>query len=174
LATKALLGTAGDLAFDRAGNLLIADTGLGAGACADVTSIRSPVREPMPVRRAMAPRPPGLGSGPGLPRRSRIGLETSPWRAQDEGFDPEEPTVAEPYVRVVAEATGTFYGQKMKAGDIYQVAGEWSTKAGPYRNAVLGTKTALWSASDALADSSGNLVIDRRHDRQTGPQSKSE
>jgi hypothetical protein len=62
-----------------------------------------------------------------------------------------------PYVRVIAATTGTFYGQKMRAAHIYQVAGD-STQ-GPYANAVPGTKTSLWAASGAVADLSGNLVI---------------
>ena len=32
-------------------------------------------------------------------------------------------------IRVVAESTGTFYGQAMTAGDIYTVAGGWHQRA---------------------------------------------
>jgi trimeric autotransporter adhesin len=60
-------------------------------------------------------------------------------------------------VRVVAASTGTFYGQAMTAGDIYTVAGNgkigYSGDGGPATSARLSAPTGV------AVDSSGNLVI---------------
>jgi hypothetical protein len=59
-------------------------------------------------------------------------------------------------VRVVANRSGTFYGQKMKTGDIYTVAGDgnssFSGDGGPAIKAGV-------SPSDVAADPAGNLLI---------------
>ena len=62
-------------------------------------------------------------------------------------------------VRVVAAATGTFYGQHMTAGDIYTVAGtvagiQFSGLGGPATKAGLGT-----FIDGIRVDAAGNLVI---------------
>jgi hypothetical protein len=60
-------------------------------------------------------------------------------------------------VRVVAAATGTFYGQAMTAGHIYTVAGDgtdgYSGDGGPAAQAELGTVHGV------TVDGAGNLVI---------------
>jgi hypothetical protein len=60
-------------------------------------------------------------------------------------------------IRVVAEKTGTFYGQAMTAGDIYTVAGTgiagFSGDGGPATNAEVS------DPNDVVADGAGNLVI---------------
>jgi hypothetical protein len=60
-------------------------------------------------------------------------------------------------IRVVAEHTGTFYGQAMTAGDIYTVAGTgtggYSGDGGPATSAELRVPTA------AAFDGAGNLLI---------------
>ena len=59
-------------------------------------------------------------------------------------------------IRVVAETTGTFYGQPMTAGDIYTVAGGGTSGLGDGGPATSAELTGPW---DANLDSSGNLVI---------------
>jgi hypothetical protein len=61
-------------------------------------------------------------------------------------------------VRVVAAKTGTFYGQAMKAGNIYTVAGHGIV--GPGGSGVPARRTALLSPMDVTVDPHGNLVID--------------
>ncbi|MGH3404001.1 MAG: hypothetical protein ACRDRJ_16090, partial [Streptosporangiaceae bacterium] len=59
-------------------------------------------------------------------------------------------------VRAVAAGTGTFYGQKMKKGDIYTIAGNGTDKfAG---DGSLPTRTGL-APTGVSVDSSGNLLI---------------
>jgi hypothetical protein len=60
-------------------------------------------------------------------------------------------------IRVVAETTGTFYGQAMTAGDIYTIAG--SAKTGFAGDGGPATKASLSGPKDVLVDSLGNLVI---------------
>ncbi len=67
-------------------------------------------------------------------------------------------------VAVVAESTGTFYGQAMTAGDIYTVAGTgaagFSGDGGP------AAYSQLSAPADVALDSAGNLVIaDTGHNR---------
>jgi trimeric autotransporter adhesin len=60
-------------------------------------------------------------------------------------------------IRVVAERTGTFYGQAMKAGDIYSVAGDgsavYSGNGGP------ATQAGMNRPQDVAIDHAGNLLI---------------
>jgi hypothetical protein len=67
-------------------------------------------------------------------------------------------------VRVVAERTGTFYGQAMTAGDIYTVAGNGKTgfggDGGPAASARVSNPTAV------VMDAAGNLVINDNGNRR--------
>ncbi len=60
-------------------------------------------------------------------------------------------------VRVVAARAGTFYGQAMKAGDIYTIAGTgtagYSGDGGP------GASAALSGPGGVTTDPAGNVVI---------------
>jgi trimeric autotransporter adhesin len=60
-------------------------------------------------------------------------------------------------IRVVAESTGTFYGQAMTAGDIYTVAG--TGKAGYSGNDGPATSARLSQPQGVAVDAAGNLVI---------------
>jgi NHL repeat-containing protein len=59
-------------------------------------------------------------------------------------------------VRVVAESTGTFYGQSMNAGFIYTVAGGGTAGTG---NGIPAISATLGFANSVAVDGSGNLVI---------------
>ena len=58
-------------------------------------------------------------------------------------------------VRVVAERTGTFYGQAMTAGDIYTVAGGGSNPG----SGIPATSAQIPGPPDVAVDSAGNLLI---------------
>jgi ribulose-5-phosphate 4-epimerase/fuculose-1-phosphate aldolase len=60
-------------------------------------------------------------------------------------------------IRVVAVATGTFYGQAMTAGDIYTVAGTGSP--GFHGDGGPATAAKLFGARAVTVDGAGNLVI---------------
>jgi len=59
-------------------------------------------------------------------------------------------------VRVVAETTGTFYGQPMNGGFIYTIAGGGTAGTG---NGIAATSATLGFANSVTVDGSGNLVI---------------
>jgi hypothetical protein len=66
-------------------------------------------------------------------------------------------------IRVVAEATGTFYGQAMKAGDIYTAAGGGTSDPGDGGPA---TSAVLIGPEGVTVDANGNLAIsDAGHNR---------
>ncbi len=181
-ATRAFLGGAADVTFDRAGNMLIADSGTPqvCDACSQVGGLLRVVaaraatfygvkmkagdiysiagQDVGPVPESNGGPAAGAWLGPSLSsaeldRSGNIilaGADQPPGQALPFG-------IMTPFVRVIAAVTGTFYGQKMKAGRIYQVAG--NANQGPYSNSVPGTNTSLWTASGAVADFSGNLMI---------------
>ncbi len=181
-ATKAFLGTADDVAFDRAGNMLIADSGWGdacpgcslAGALLRVVAAKTGTFYGVAMKagyiysiagRDAGPAPyrdggPAAGAWLG-PSLSSAELDRSGniiLAGQDVPPDQSVPyDLTTPYLRIIATVSGTFYGRNMTAGHIYQVAG--NAAQGPYSNAVAGTKTSLWAAADAVADLSGSLVI---------------
>jgi RHS repeat-associated protein len=62
-------------------------------------------------------------------------------------------------VRVVAGATGTFYGVSMTAGDIYTVVGGGATTGCPSSGGVSPLSLELNDPGDVIVDSHGNLVI---------------
>ncbi|HEY2579031.1 MAG TPA: hypothetical protein VGI74_22210, partial [Streptosporangiaceae bacterium] len=60
-------------------------------------------------------------------------------------------------VRVVAETSGTFYGQAMTAGDIYSIAGDG--RRGYSGDFGLGTKAELHDPAEVAVDPAGNVLI---------------
>jgi sugar lactone lactonase YvrE len=61
-------------------------------------------------------------------------------------------------VRVVAEHTGTFYGQAMTAGDIYTVAG-CGDACGSFASGIPATTAQLLDPGALTVDNSGNLIL---------------
>ncbi len=62
-------------------------------------------------------------------------------------------------VRVVAESTGTFYGQAMTAGDIYTVAGDGTCAFSGDGGPALSAEVCPGSPAAVAIDSAGNLVL---------------
>ena len=60
-------------------------------------------------------------------------------------------------VRVVAERTGTFYGQAMTAGDIYTIAGDGTVGLSGDRGPA--TKAGLFRPAGLAMDATGNVLI---------------
>jgi hypothetical protein len=60
-------------------------------------------------------------------------------------------------VRVVAESTGTFYGQAMTTGDIYTIAGD--TYFGYAGDGGPATSASLWDDTGVAVDNAGDVVI---------------
>jgi hypothetical protein len=71
------------------------------------------------------------------------------------GGGPETGVVVPPQVRVIANRTGTFYRQHMKAGYIYTIAGG-GTSTG---NGVPATDANLLDASGVALDNAGNVLV---------------
>ena len=67
-------------------------------------------------------------------------------------------------IRVVAEKTGTFYGQAMKAGHIYTVAG--SNYGGYGGDGGPATAARIFSPEGIAFDSDGNLLIADTHNQR--------
>lgn len=71
------------------------------------------------------------------------------------GGGPVTGVVVPPQVRVIASRTGTFYGQRMKAGYIYKIAGG-GTRTG---DGVPAIDANLLGASGATLDHAGNVLV---------------
>ena len=182
-ATKATLSNAGDVAFDRAGNLLIADSGQGSdchyactspvGSLVQVVAARTgtfygqqmAAGDIYAVAGVLSFGPAGDGGlatqawlSPGVltVRPDRAGNLVLADIGEYDGF-----SVVAPSVLVVAAVTGTFYGTQMTAGHIYQVAGNGQTGSGDDGSGDGGPATAasLELAGSAVPDGAGNLVI---------------
>jgi uncharacterized protein YheU (UPF0270 family) len=156
-ATSATLGSPRAVAVDDHGNLLIADT--------ESNEIQAVARRSGTYYgRKMRPGYIYDVAGNGINGYSGDGgAATSAMLSQPAGVSVDAAgnvliaDSANNRIRVVAESTGTFYGQAMKAGDIYTVAGtgqgSYSGDGGP------ATQAALQLPCDVLADGAGNLVI---------------
>jgi NHL repeat len=157
LATSAKLDGPQDVAFDGAGNLVIADTG---NQRIRVVAARTATfyGRAMTVRHIYTVAGNGTfgfsgDGGPATAAELRI--------PQDAVVDGAGNLVitdsANNRVRVVAASTGTSYGQAMTAGDIYTVAGNgtygFSGDSGP------ATAAELASPGQTAVDGAGNLVI---------------
>ncbi len=165
------------MAFDQAGNLLIADSA-SEEDCYHCGPLGSLVRvvaarkgtfygqqmtagDIYTVAGAQSLKPAGDG---GLATRAWLGTSiASAWpdRAGNlvvaDGGEDDTYDVLAPSVRVIAAVTGTFYGVKMTAGHIYRVAGDGRT--GSTGDGGPATKASLEAAGSTVVDGAGNLVI---------------
>lgn len=178
-ATGGLLYDAVGVSHDRAGNLLIADSGEQVtcgescselGALVRVVAARTGrfygqhmmagdiytiagVQDPAPVGNGGLAASAWLGTTIGAVRTDANGNLV----LADQGIFDQPPRVMTPSVRVIATSTGRFYGRHMVAGHIYRVAGD-----GSYGTAGDGgpaTKASLNLAGDVVIDPAGNLII---------------
>jgi hypothetical protein len=179
-AVKAALSDAVDVAFDRAGNMLIADAGYSAD-CGEENSLGSLVRvvagrtgtfygQKMTagdIYTVAGRQPVGPAGNGWLATRASLGTTIGSVRADragnlvlaDNGED-DYCGVLAPSVRVIAAVTGTFYGMKMTAGHIYRVAGDGRT--GSDGDGGPATAASLELAGSTVIDGAGNLVIGDR------------
>jgi uncharacterized protein YheU (UPF0270 family) len=156
-AAKAGLNTPEDVAADATGNLLIADTG---NNLVRVVAARNGTFYGVAMKAAHIYTVAGNG------KRSESGDRGPALNAElsrPEGVavsDDGNIAVADAAgnrVRLAAATSGTFFGQKMVAGDIYTVAGDGEpTFSG---DGGLATATTVWAPEGAALDHSGNLVI---------------
>jgi hypothetical protein len=184
-ATRATLFTASDVAFDQAGNLLIADSGQPANCNYGIPCSPPPLGS---LVRVVAARTgafygqqmtagdiytvagvqafgPAGGGGPATQAWLGTGIgSVRPDRAGNlvlaDGGDSEPYGVygvLAPSVQVIAAVTGTFYGMSMTAGHIYRVAG--NGQAGDGGDGGPATAASLAAAGSAVPDGAGNLVI---------------
>ena len=150
-----------DVAADRSGNLVVADNGLpqdddaSKAALVRVIAGRSGLFYGRKMRAGGMYVVAGGGmsvSGDGRPAlQAGLGTLIGQVRADRAG----NLLIADGPVRVVAARSGTFYGKKMRAGDIYTVAGGGTRglgDGGPATRAEVG-------AGGVTVDGAGNLVI---------------
>ena len=161
--TKAYLFLPGSVAFDRAGNLVISDNGANrvrvlANAsgvyygqqmtAGDIYTVAgngtAGVSADGGVARAAAL---GGPQGVAVDKSGNVLLIDSGWQVA---------TGTKVRIRVVAASTGTFYGQKMSAGDIYTVAG--AGKPGYSGDGGPGTAAEIQPLAITV-DGAGNLVM---------------
>jgi hypothetical protein len=151
---------AGDVAVDGAGNLMIAD-----GALVRVVATRSgtfygQAMTAGDIYTIAGGGTGGLGDG-GPATKAELGYST--WVATDHAGNVVIGDYINSRVRVVAAASGTFYGQAMTAGDIYTVAGGGTGGLGDGGPA---TQAGLTPYGHVAADDHGNLIIpDAGNDR---------
>jgi trimeric autotransporter adhesin len=154
-ATAAELDTPQGVAFDSAGNLVIADPASGR---VRVVAARTGTFYGQAMTAGdiytVAGNGSGTYSGDGGPAIS-AGVDPEGVAVDGSGNLVIADTV-NGRVRVVAARTGTFYGQAMTAGDIYTVAGGGTSGLGDGGPA---TSAELEDPEGVAVDGSGNLVI---------------
>ena len=156
-ATKAQLDQPGGVTVDRAGNWVIADTGnnrIRVVAAATGTFYG----RPMTAGHIYTVAGDGTAgfSGDGGPA-TKAGLDQPERVRADRAGNLVIADTDSNRIRVVAAATGRFYGRPMTAGDIYTVAGNGST--GHRGDGGPATKAGIKDPEDVAFDHSGNLVI---------------
>jgi hypothetical protein len=164
-ATKAALITAAAVALDHAGNVVIAD-----GGRVRVVAVRtgSFYHQKMTADHIYSIAGTGPIDGlPGIsafPASSGDGGPAARAHIQVSGVTVDSAgnvVLADSYrVRVVAARTGSFYGRKMRAGDIYTIAG--NGQAYYSGDGLLAARAELQSG-DLAVDHAGDLVVNSRY-----------
>ena len=147
----------GEVAVDHAGDLVIADEG---GDRIRVVARRSGTVYGQPVTAGDIYTVAGTGtggfSGDGGPATTAE-LQNPQGVAVDHAGNLLIADTGNNRIRVMAHRTGTFYGQAMKAGYIYTVAGDGAR--GFSGDGRLATRTGLNYPGCVAVDGAGNLVI---------------
>ena len=158
LATSAELSAPSGVTVDTAGNLAISDTSnqrvrLVAASSGTFYGKAMTAGDIYTVA--------GNGqssSGTGGPATRAAFATPLIWRvAADAPGDLAIPNDAESLVQWVPASAGTFFGQPMKAGHVYTIAGDGT--AGFSGDGGLGTKAELDSPDDVAMDGAGNVLI---------------
>jgi hypothetical protein len=158
-----------DVAVDRSGNLVIADSGAlprgpfkGFGARVQVVAVKTGRFYGRPMTAGdiytVAGFQHGVAfSGDGGPAKTAGLGVLAGGVAVDQAGNVVISGISTGRVRVIAGSTGTFYDQAMTKGDIYTVAGDgtigYSGDGGP------ATSAGLFDARGVAADGNGNLLI---------------
>ncbi|HLX47273.1 MAG TPA: hypothetical protein VKS82_02965 [Streptosporangiaceae bacterium] len=154
-----------DVAVDRAGNLVIADSGTSAPPIAAQVQVVAASTGTFYGQRmtagdiyTVAGKPNGLVvSGRGGPAvKAGLGETIGQLKIDNAGNLVFADTSGNT-IRVVAVSTGTFYGQQMTAGHIYTVAGDGT--AGFSGDGRPATRARLSGPLGIAVDGAGNLVI---------------
>ena len=156
-ATSAKLGQPTGLAFDRSGNLLIADA---LDSVVRVVAVRAGTFYGQAMKAGDIYTIAGTGttgySGDGGPGTSAE-LSGPEGVTTDQAGNAVVADTGNSRIRVIAAHSGMFYGQAMTAGDIYTIAGDGERNltgdGGPAADAELRLPGGL------TTDSAGNLVI---------------
>ncbi len=155
-ATKAHVADPESVTVDPQGNLVVADTGNDRIRVVAATSgtFYGQAMTAGDIYTVAGGGTGGLGDG-GPATSAQL---TGPWAATlDASGNLVITDTGDSLIQVVAETTGTFYGQAMTAGDIYTVAGNgtdgFAGDGGPAASAELGLPEAT------VTDAAGDLLI---------------
>jgi trimeric autotransporter adhesin len=162
LARKAFLYNPGDIVPDKAGNLVLDDRGADGvfPGFVEVVAVRAGTFYGEPMRAGhiytVAGGSLAISGDGGLASKAGLGGSVGQVQPDHAGNLVIADTPANT-IRVVAERTGTIYGQAMTAGHIYAVAGDgqagFSGDGGP------ATSAELNDPSGVAVDRAGNLVL---------------
>jgi hypothetical protein len=156
-AASAELDSPAGVGVDRSGNILVGDTGnsvirVVAGTSGTFYGQAMTAGDIYTIAGNGAA---GYSGDGGPATAAELG---APWGATVDGAG--NVLVTDPgnsRVRVVAESTGTFYGQAMTTGDIYTIAGD--TYFGYAGDGGPATSASLWDDTGVAVDNAGDVVI---------------
>ena len=160
-ATKAGIKVPGGVAFDHAGNLVIAG-GYGNNRIRVVAETTGTFYGKAMIAGDIYTVAGGGtgGLGDGIPAIDAQLNDPGAVEVDHAGNVLISDGIFDSRIRVVAAATGTFYGQAMTVGDIYTVAGGGNSRA----NGIPATDASVFHPAGVAADRSGNLLIAARPD----------